>query len=103
MKQIQKDGCMVALKINNILTEALDQQWGRRKTKKVKTTGKATKAYQSKATTPPHNAEPQKRGCWLYLGNYLLKSNKCTVSLTNWQQSSHACLILITGPDMKSS
>ena len=29
MKQIQKDGCMVALKINNILTEALDQQWGR--------------------------------------------------------------------------
>lgn len=44
MKQIQKDGCMVALKINNILTEALDQQWGRRKTKKVKTTGKATKA-----------------------------------------------------------
>lgn len=44
MKQIRKDGCMVALNINNILTEALDQQWGRRKTKKVKTTGKATKA-----------------------------------------------------------
>lgn len=34
MKQIQKDGCMVALKINNILIEALDQQWGRRKTEK---------------------------------------------------------------------
>lgn len=73
---------MVALKINNIVAEALDQLNAGERLRKSRPQVKPQRHISQKILLVL-STEQQKEGRWLYLGNYILKSTKCKVNLTN--------------------